>query len=266
MPENTESETDLAALREEIAQLKGCITALELENASLMKRAAQRPAAAVTLVEDDDDDEIEVDIETDTLVVGRDCHIEGSIRAEELIVYGTVDGRIEAASVSLASTARVSGELLHGTLAVETGAFVEARIRQVARETTAKIAEHPAVRNAPAQTPERETTPAREEVKDPAPKAAQGDEDKNAPTKTPARETVVAEEPAPRPAIVTPLAVIAQPMPAPARPAVSQPERPAAQAAPAAASAAADRGTTDGAPFLKIGNAGERMRTRLDNG
>lgn len=71
------------------------------------------------------------DIFADVLIVGESAHVNGEITAESVRVHGHVTGQIKASSVSLAKTAHVLGDILHGNLAIEQGAFLEGHCRRI---------------------------------------------------------------------------------------------------------------------------------------
>ena len=77
---------------------------------------------------------VQGDIEAATVTVDKDARVDGSIRAHSLIVSGSVDGEMEATAISLTSTARVTGELIHETLSVDPGASLEARLSRLSKE------------------------------------------------------------------------------------------------------------------------------------
>ena len=77
---------------------------------------------------------VQGDIEAATVTVDKDARVDGSIRAHSLIVSGSVDGEMEATEISLTSTARVTGELSHETLSVDPGASLEARLSKLTKE------------------------------------------------------------------------------------------------------------------------------------
>ena len=74
------------------------------------------------------------DIFSDVLIVGESAHVNGEITAESVRVHGHVTGQIKANSVSLAKTAHVLGDILHGNLAIEQGAFLEGHCRRIESE------------------------------------------------------------------------------------------------------------------------------------
>jgi cytoskeletal protein CcmA (bactofilin family) len=63
------------------------------------------------------------------IVIKAGGNVTGDILAEEVVVQGTVEGRIQAKIVRLESTARVMGEVNYRDLHVQSGAFLEARFR-----------------------------------------------------------------------------------------------------------------------------------------
>jgi cytoskeletal protein CcmA (bactofilin family) len=77
---------------------------------------------------------VEGDIEAKTVTVDKDARVDGSIHARSVIVSGTVDGKMEATEISLTSTSQVTGELLHDTLSVDPGACLEARLSRISKE------------------------------------------------------------------------------------------------------------------------------------
>lgn len=52
--------------------------------------------------------------------------VSGKLDAERVVIHGAVRGLINAVSIAVGATARVEGEMRYATLAVESGARVEA--------------------------------------------------------------------------------------------------------------------------------------------
>ena len=77
------------------------------------------------------DGRVEGGIHSDVLIVGETAQVNGEITAESVRVHGHVTGQIKATSVSLAKTAHVLGDILHGNLAIEQGAFLEGHCRRI---------------------------------------------------------------------------------------------------------------------------------------
>jgi cytoskeletal protein CcmA (bactofilin family) len=74
---------------------------------------------------------IEGDVKSRMLTVGEAGCVKGAIEAEQVFVSGEVIGKIKAANVSLARTARVSGDIVHEVLSVEAGAHIEGTIKRL---------------------------------------------------------------------------------------------------------------------------------------
>src|SRR3546814_8722238 len=66
-----------------------------------------------------------------TLTVGEGAHVNGHISCESVRVCGTVDGAVKAKSVVMAKTARVIGDIIHDSLAIEAGACIEGNIKRL---------------------------------------------------------------------------------------------------------------------------------------
>ncbi|MEM6499604.1 MAG: polymer-forming cytoskeletal protein [Pseudomonadota bacterium] len=75
------------------------------------------------------DGELEGDIKSAVLIVGEKATVKGEIICENVTVRGRVEGGIRAKEVTLASTAHILGDILHSSLAVESGAHFEGNCR-----------------------------------------------------------------------------------------------------------------------------------------
>ena len=62
------------------------------------------------------------------LIVGEDGLIEGNIKTREIVVYGTVNGTVNAESVEIKSSGKVIGEIFTISLQVEKGASYTGKI------------------------------------------------------------------------------------------------------------------------------------------
>ncbi len=86
------------------------------------------------------DGEIQVDgtidggIRSRNLLIGESAVIKGQIQAQSVTVHGTVLGQIRARSVNLARTARITGDVLHETLSIDKGAYLEGHCRRLDRK------------------------------------------------------------------------------------------------------------------------------------
>ncbi|HYS45082.1 MAG TPA: polymer-forming cytoskeletal protein [Rhizomicrobium sp.] len=75
------------------------------------------------------DGRVEGDVRSIGLTIGDKAEVQGEVWAEDVTVRGKVVGRIMARKILLAATSHVEGDILHETLAVETGAFFEGNCR-----------------------------------------------------------------------------------------------------------------------------------------
>jgi cytoskeletal protein CcmA (bactofilin family) len=74
--------------------------------------------------------QIDCELRCASLIVSRNGHVKGKIKAEKAIIDGKVEGPIEAADVILKSRAHVVGDIHHRSLHLEQGAYFEGRSMQ----------------------------------------------------------------------------------------------------------------------------------------
>lgn len=74
---------------------------------------------------------VDGDVKGTKLSIGQGGTIKGSVTAERVLVRGKVTGQIKARLVTLTRTARVTGDVLHETLAIEPGARLEGNCRRM---------------------------------------------------------------------------------------------------------------------------------------
>ncbi|MEM8580579.1 MAG: polymer-forming cytoskeletal protein [Pseudomonadota bacterium] len=74
--------------------------------------------------------EVEGDIHAHLLTVGEGATISGEVVADDVIVNGRVIGRVRGLKVRLTSTARVEGDIIHKTIAIESGAHFEGSVQR----------------------------------------------------------------------------------------------------------------------------------------
>ena len=68
---------------------------------------------------------VEGDIQSRNIVVGEGATVHGALQAESVRICGVVKGQIKADSVVLEKTAKVTGDVLHKSIAIEQGAQIE---------------------------------------------------------------------------------------------------------------------------------------------
>jgi len=68
---------------------------------------------------------VQGDIHCHSLIVGEKSQIEGSVVAEEVVIWGRVIGSVHAPKLTLRSKCYVEGNLFHRGLTIEQGAFFD---------------------------------------------------------------------------------------------------------------------------------------------
>ena len=84
-------------------------------------------------LESSEDIQIEGQIEGDVrgvfVKVGGNAKVKGTVYGDEVEVAGTIEGKIEAKKVVLASTAHMSGDVVHQDIRIDSGAFIDGHCR-----------------------------------------------------------------------------------------------------------------------------------------
>jgi cytoskeletal protein CcmA (bactofilin family) len=71
------------------------------------------------------------DISCDELIIGMKGSVEGTITANNLQLYGTLKGKVFVDSLFIAKSAKLIGDAVHNTIAIEPGAYIDGHcIRQ----------------------------------------------------------------------------------------------------------------------------------------
>ncbi|HWA92789.1 MAG TPA: polymer-forming cytoskeletal protein [Rhizomicrobium sp.] len=73
--------------------------------------------------------EVEGDVRANSVSVGPNARIKGTVRGEQVQLSGAVDGKIEAKKVVLTRTAKMSGDVIHQDITIESGAFIDGHCR-----------------------------------------------------------------------------------------------------------------------------------------
>ena len=105
---------------------------------------------------------VEGDIRAHLLTVGEGALVKGEVMADDVIVNGHVIGRVRGLKVRLTSTAKVEGDIIHKTIAIESGAHFEGSVRRQDDPMNTKAATPTAVPSAsPAAAAKAEPQPIR---------------------------------------------------------------------------------------------------------
>jgi cytoskeletal protein CcmA (bactofilin family) len=75
------------------------------------------------------DGEVDGDVRGVSVTVGNGAKIKGTVYGEAVELAGTVDGKIEAKKVVLTGTARMTGDVVHQDIKIESGAFVDGHLK-----------------------------------------------------------------------------------------------------------------------------------------
>ena len=73
---------------------------------------------------------VEGDIRAHLLTVGEGATVKGEVVADDVVVNGRIVGRVRGLKVRLTSTARVEGDIIHKTIAIESGAHFEGSVQR----------------------------------------------------------------------------------------------------------------------------------------
>jgi len=73
---------------------------------------------------------VEGDIRAHLLTVGEGATIKGEVIADDVVINGRIIGRVRGLKVRLTSTARVEGDIIHKTIAIESGAHFEGSVQR----------------------------------------------------------------------------------------------------------------------------------------
>jgi len=101
------------------------------------------------------DGEVDGDVRGVFVTVGSGAKIKGTVYGNAVELSGTIDGKIEAEKVVLTSSARMSGDVIHQDLRIESGAFIDGHCRPEFgknKDKTAHSASKPAFTGLASQT------------------------------------------------------------------------------------------------------------------
>ncbi len=74
--------------------------------------------------------EVEGNIHAHLLTVGESATIKGECNADDVVVHGRVIGKVRGLKVRLTSNARVEGDIIHKTIAIESGAHFDGSVQR----------------------------------------------------------------------------------------------------------------------------------------
>lgn len=94
-----------------------------------------------TIVSDgmvDCDGTIDGNVRCHTLTVRESGVIKGDVTADTVLVYGKINGLIRAKTVQLFATCHIEGIVMHESLSIEDGAFIDGKCKRTDKPLTAK--------------------------------------------------------------------------------------------------------------------------------
>ena len=94
---------------------------------------------------------VEGDIRAHLLTVGEGATVKGECIADDVVVNGRVVGKVRGLKVRLTSTAKVEGDIIHKTIAIESGAHFEGSVQRQEDPLNSKGAAPKPTAAAPAQ-------------------------------------------------------------------------------------------------------------------
>ncbi|MDO5704866.1 MAG: polymer-forming cytoskeletal protein, partial [Paracoccus sp. (in: a-proteobacteria)] len=62
--------------------------------------------------------------------IGESATVKGEVVADDVIINGRIVGRVRGLKVRLSATARVEGDIIHKTIAIESGAHFEGSVQR----------------------------------------------------------------------------------------------------------------------------------------
>ncbi len=74
--------------------------------------------------------QVDGDIRAHLLTVGEGATVRGEVIADDVVINGHIIGRVRGLKVRLTSTAQVEGDIIHKTIAIESGAHFEGSVQR----------------------------------------------------------------------------------------------------------------------------------------
>ena len=87
---------------------------------------------------------VDGDIRAHLLTIGEGATIKGEVIADDVVINGRIVGRVRGLKVRLTATARVEGDIIHKTIAIESGAHFEGSVQRQDDPLNPKPAQKPA--------------------------------------------------------------------------------------------------------------------------
>lgn len=75
------------------------------------------------------DGQIEGDVRGVGVKIGQNAKVKGTVYGDEVELAGTIEGKIESKKVILTGTARMTGDVVHHDIKIESGAYINGNLR-----------------------------------------------------------------------------------------------------------------------------------------
>ncbi len=99
------------------------------------------------------DGQIDGDVRGVGVKIGQNAKVKGTVYGDEVELAGTVEGRIESKRVILSGTARMTGDIWHQDIKIESGAYINGSLKPELGKSDAKPVSKPAPATAAIVTP-----------------------------------------------------------------------------------------------------------------
>ena len=99
------------------------------------------------------DGQVEGDVRGVGVKIGQNAKVKGTVYGDEVELAGTVEGKIESKKVFLTGTARMTGDIWHQDIKIDSGAHISGNLKPEAGKSEAKPAPKPAVAAAATASP-----------------------------------------------------------------------------------------------------------------
>jgi cytoskeletal protein CcmA (bactofilin family) len=99
------------------------------------------------------DGNIEGDVRGVGVKIGQNAKVKGTVYGDEVELAGTIEGKIESKKVVLTGTARMTGDIVHQDIKIESGAFISGSLKPEFGKSDAKPALKPVAAASPSVAP-----------------------------------------------------------------------------------------------------------------
>ena len=96
------------------------------------------------------DGQIEGDVHGVGVKIGQNAKVKGTVYGDEVELAGTIEGKIESKKVILAGTARMTGDVVHQDIKIESGAYINGSLKPELNKVEGKADAKPASKGASA--------------------------------------------------------------------------------------------------------------------